>query len=164
MVTRFPVIRRPHRGRDQRGAVAVEFALIMPILLLLVFGIIEFGYMLNRSTVVNNASRDGARVGSLNGTYADICQAVKDELTMTNIPVPALCGNAAAVPTAIIIDCKKVDGTACNATSASYDGFALSGATTIVKVIYQHTLLTPIISSVLGNTVTLQQYTQMRVE
>ena len=46
------VLRRPRRARDQRGAVAVEFALITPMLLLLVFGIIEFGFMLNRDTIV----------------------------------------------------------------------------------------------------------------
>ena len=135
----------------------------MPILLLLVFGIIEFGYMLNRDTIVNNASRDGARVGSLNGTYAEICTAVKGELTQMGIPVPTACGTTLG-PTNIIIDCKKVDGTACSATAASYNGFALSGATTIVNITYNHTLITPFISSVLGSSVALHQNTQMRVE
>ena len=60
----------PPRDRDQRGAVVVEFALVVPILLLLVFGIFEFGYMLNRDMIIGNASRDGARIASLNGSAA----------------------------------------------------------------------------------------------
>ena len=59
----FSLFRRPRRARDQRGAVAVEFALIMPMLCLLVFGVIEFGYMLNRDMMIGNTSRDGARAG-----------------------------------------------------------------------------------------------------
>ena len=35
---------------DQRGAAAVEFALLVPFLCLLLFGVIDFGYMLNRDT------------------------------------------------------------------------------------------------------------------
>jgi Flp pilus assembly protein TadG len=44
-----------------RGAAAVEFALILPLLLLLVFGIVEFGLLLNKQVSVSNAAREGAR-------------------------------------------------------------------------------------------------------
>jgi Flp pilus assembly protein TadG len=44
---------------EQRGAAAVEFALLVPFLCLLLFGVVDFGYMLNRTTLVSNASRDG---------------------------------------------------------------------------------------------------------
>ena len=171
MVARFRSIHPPRRARDQRGAVAVEFALIMPMLCLLVFGIIEFGFMLNRDMIVGNASRDGARAGSLADPYVDICKSIKDELQASGIPVPNPAtpnsGNCAVDPssaTTIEIDCKKVDNTACSATSASYDGLAVSGATTMVTVTYKHTLITPFISSMLGDVVTLDQATQMRVE
>ena len=88
-MNRWSMPRRPRRPRDQRGAVAVEFGLITPILLLLVFGIMEFGYMLNRDTLVNNASRDGARVAALGGSYADIQSAVTTELAGSGIPTTA---------------------------------------------------------------------------
>jgi Flp pilus assembly protein TadG len=168
-VAGFSLFRRPRRARDQRGAVAVEFALIMPMLCLMVFGILEFGYMINRDMVVGNASRDGARVASLAGTYADICKSVKDELISMSIPVPnpaapTNCAVDASSKTKVIIDCKKVDGTACSATSSTYDALAVSGATATVNITYKHTLITPFISTVLGNVVTLAQSTQMRVE
>ncbi len=52
-------------ARNDKGATAVEFAIILPVLLLFVFGIIEWGlYMYNRQ-VITNAAREGARYGVL---------------------------------------------------------------------------------------------------
>jgi Flp pilus assembly pilin Flp len=48
---------------DQRGASAVEFAIIMPLLVVFVFGIIEFSILFYDKAVVTNASREGARAG-----------------------------------------------------------------------------------------------------
>jgi Flp pilus assembly protein TadG len=56
-----------HRERSERGAAAVEFALVMPLLLLLVFGIVEFGLIMNRQITVTHAAREGARYYSLPG-------------------------------------------------------------------------------------------------
>lgn len=51
------------RWSDQQGATIVEFALIFPLLVLLIFAMIEFGlYMFNRQ-VITNACREGARAG-----------------------------------------------------------------------------------------------------
>ncbi len=57
-----------HAGRilrkwNDRGSTAVEFALILPILMALVFGMIDFGRLLYTQEVLNNAVREGARVG-----------------------------------------------------------------------------------------------------
>ena len=49
--------------RNQKGAAAVEFAIVLSLLLLLVFGIIEFGLLLYDKAVLTNASREGARFG-----------------------------------------------------------------------------------------------------
>jgi len=45
----------------QRGVAAVEFALFLPLLILLVFGSIEFGIMFHDKQIIVNASREGAR-------------------------------------------------------------------------------------------------------
>ena len=51
------------KWKGQRGAAAVEFAIILPILILLIFGAIEFGLLLYNQQVITNASREGARYG-----------------------------------------------------------------------------------------------------
>lgn len=58
------------RGRE-RGAAAVEFALIMPILLLLVFGIISYGYMLSFRQAISQAAAEGARAAAVAQRDAD---------------------------------------------------------------------------------------------
>ena len=54
--------RRPARRRDgDRGAVLVEFGLIMPVFFLLVFGMIEFGMALNNQTSMRHGVREAVR-------------------------------------------------------------------------------------------------------
>jgi Flp pilus assembly protein TadG len=52
-------------GSD-RGAAVVEFAIVLPVLLLLVFGIIDFGRALNAQIALTQAAREGARLDALN--------------------------------------------------------------------------------------------------
>ena len=49
--------------KDQNGATVVEFAIIVIVLLIFIFGIIEFGLLLFNKQVITNASREGARAG-----------------------------------------------------------------------------------------------------
>ena len=49
--------------KNQDGASAVEFALVLPILVLMVFAIIEFSVALYDKAMITNASREGARAG-----------------------------------------------------------------------------------------------------
>ncbi|MDT8420468.1 MAG: TadE/TadG family type IV pilus assembly protein [Desulfuromonadales bacterium] len=56
-------MQRPTGHNNERGAAAVEFALILPLLLLLVFGGVEFGLVLFNKQVLTNASREAARAG-----------------------------------------------------------------------------------------------------
>lgn len=49
--------------RSESGASAVEFALLLPVLMMILFGVIEFGLALYRQAILTNASREGARLG-----------------------------------------------------------------------------------------------------
>lgn len=51
------------RLRNEDGGSLVEFALITPLLFLILFGIIEFGVLLYDKAIITNASREGARAG-----------------------------------------------------------------------------------------------------
>lgn len=58
--------------RNEKAQALVEFTLIFPILILLILGMIEFGWLLNGKITLNSAAREGARVGAvLNTTDAD---------------------------------------------------------------------------------------------
>ena len=62
---RFGFGSKTKRGiRGERGAVAVEAAIIFPVLLLLVFGILDFGHAWYMKQIIINASREGARYGT----------------------------------------------------------------------------------------------------
>lgn len=50
-----------YRRNGERGAALVEFALVLPLLLLVLFGIIEFSVLLYDKAVITNASREAAR-------------------------------------------------------------------------------------------------------
>ncbi len=58
-----PNVCRPSWWRRQEGAVAVEFALVITLLVMLFGAAIDFGHYLYLKNLVNNASREGARMG-----------------------------------------------------------------------------------------------------
>ncbi|UCE71936.1 MAG: pilus assembly protein [Nitrospiraceae bacterium] len=49
--------------KDQEGAAAIEFAIILPLLMMILFGIIEFSIAFYDKAMITNASREGARAG-----------------------------------------------------------------------------------------------------
>ena len=64
--------------RTERGAAAVEMALVAPLLLALVFGIISFGTAYNTKISLTAGVREGARLIALGDTNANAIQRVKD--------------------------------------------------------------------------------------
>jgi Flp pilus assembly protein TadG len=94
-----------HRLKLQTGSNIVEFAFVMPLLVILVFGIIDFGIALYDKAVITNAVREGARNGIV---FAD--GVVRQRLTTTEIEavVSTYCstylisfGSSAVVPRAV---------------------------------------------------------------
>ena len=62
--------------KNERGATLVEFAVAIPVLLLLVFGIIEFSWVFNGWITLTAAAREGVRLAIVNESPANIRQAV----------------------------------------------------------------------------------------
>ncbi|WP_277453121.1 TadE family protein [Janibacter sp. DB-40] len=88
-------IRRPGRGGHDRGAAAVEMALVLPLLLVIVGGVADFGRYFFYEVTLTNAVREGARVAVVDDT-ADVELRVR---TATNdLPgltvVPGSCSGA----------------------------------------------------------------------
>lgn len=69
------------------AAQLVEFALVLPMLLLVVLGIGEFGFIFQRYEVVTNAAREGARMAVLPGySTPDVTARVRVYVTQGRVP------------------------------------------------------------------------------
>jgi Flp pilus assembly protein TadG len=67
--------------RDQRGAAAVEFALVVPVLIMILFGLIWTGFAFADHLSATNAVREGARYGaSADATSASWATSVRDRV------------------------------------------------------------------------------------
>jgi Flp pilus assembly protein TadG len=78
------------RSRSEEGAQLVEFALVLPLLLLVLLGIAEFGFMFQRFEVVTNAAREGARIAVLPGYgTADVEARVATYVSSGRVPTTA---------------------------------------------------------------------------
>ncbi|MGY1641765.1 TadE/TadG family type IV pilus assembly protein [Geodermatophilus sp. SYSU D00703] len=94
------------RLQRERGASVVEFALILPLLMILVLGIIEFGHAFHVQGTLSAAAREGARVMALQSNPAAARAAVRDAaptldpaITDAQIAVsPAACPATATTP------------------------------------------------------------------
>jgi TadE-like protein len=138
--------------RGDRGVAAVEFALVLPLLLLMVFGTVDFGYLVNRNTMVNNATREGAREAIFNPDVAAIearVRSVTPTLDQTQLTVD--------------VDCRDALGVAC--PGISFDSEWEPGGSVIVTVDYVHDFLTPAPNFVgMGSTKTVSSVIEMRIE
>lgn len=99
-ITRFT-----RKAKSERGAELIEFALVFPLLLLVVLGIVDFGFLFQRLEVVTNAAREGARLAVLPGyDTADVRARVCDYVLNGGVPVSGTCGATASNPTVLVED------------------------------------------------------------
>jgi Flp pilus assembly protein TadG len=74
-------------SRGRKGAELIEFALVLPLLLLIIAGIIDFGFLFQSYEAVTNAAREGARVGVLPGySGADVQARVSSYISASGLP------------------------------------------------------------------------------
>jgi Flp pilus assembly protein TadG len=78
-LVRISALLSPARRRQEhRGAVAVEAALITPLIMLLLFGIIEFGFVFKNYLAVTSSVRAGARIASAEPRQPTFAQDAAD--------------------------------------------------------------------------------------
>ncbi|MEP0844532.1 MAG: pilus assembly protein [Phycisphaerae bacterium] len=75
-------------GYARRGAAVVEMAVVTPLLLMIMFGIIEFGWVFMIQETITNAAREAARVGALQAsTQSDVENRFMQAMAPTGIAV-----------------------------------------------------------------------------
>lgn len=91
------------RARDDRGASAVEFALVVPFLILLIIGMVNFGAVLSQQLSLGNAARQAARYAVVDGpTCTDVESQARGALgapgMTSSAPTYALSGGSCPKP------------------------------------------------------------------
>jgi Flp pilus assembly protein TadG len=133
---------------SERGAAAVEFALVVPILIVMIFGMVDMGMAINAQAIVGNAAREGARAASFNGA---------DTTATTNVVTSATKSLIGTAPSTTIT-CQAV-GTATTIACSS----ASPGDSVVVKVAYTYKWLSPGVLGLPGQTAIVAT-SQMRIE
>jgi len=159
---------RPWRGD---GQALVEFALVFPILMLLIFGIFDMGRAVFAYNAVANAARDGARVAMVNQieTSTDCNQSKPIE----NPATPHWSIKACAANSATSLGIQQSDVTVsyyappgttlvCPATPSALTPINV-GCIASVTVVYQFQPLTPVIGNIVG-TIGMSSTSQIPVE
>ena len=86
-------------SRGERGAAAVEFALVVPLLLLLVLGIAEFGRAYNVSSTLASAARTGARTMALENSASAARTATQGAATGLGVSASQITVTPSSCPT-----------------------------------------------------------------
>ncbi|MHB0976559.1 MAG: TadE/TadG family type IV pilus assembly protein [Candidatus Aquicultorales bacterium] len=139
---------------DESGASAVEFAVVLPVLVVLVFGILYFGLIFNNYLVLTHAAREGVRQASLQRSEG--------------------AGNGLNVENAIRATADTLDADAIDITIDPYDDRP-SGESVTVTLRYPVQVGVPVISNIFDaaapalwnpatDTLTLETTAKMRVE
>jgi len=116
--------------RHPRGQTLAEFALILPILLLILMGIFDFGRAIVAYNTLSEAARNGARVSIVNQKSADICSVAAGRAVAISLPTAC-----ALTPTAVGIYVTGCTDLKCEQT---------------VRATYQFQAITPIIGTIIG--------------
>ncbi len=127
------------KKRMPKGQTLVETALILPIIILLLMGIVDFGLLFNNYLVVGNAAREGARNAAVGYSDAEIITVVTTAAGTLD-------------PTKLTISITPGEST------------RVTGDEVSVTVNYQYSLITPVISSIVSSPLDLSSTTVMRLE
>jgi len=124
-------------SKGKRGAVAVEFALVAPVLMILLFGAIEFGLAFKDLLVLNQAAREGARAASVGDTVSTVLSRIDSAASSLNYQQMTI-----ALQRRYLVGgtwtswCTLGDAASVNQNDATV------GAQVRVRIIYPHTLAT----------------------
>jgi len=136
---------RARRKNGEKGQALVEFTLLIPIFLLLLFAIVDFGMGFHAWITVTNSAREGARLGAVSAAQTDIMDRVYQTADLPN-------------------ESTQMTVTVTNAQGSP-------GTSVVVEVDYDYDLITPLAGliqffsgNVIGPTLTFSSTAEMRLE
>jgi Flp pilus assembly protein TadG len=149
-----------HHPKQNAGQALAEFALVIPLLLLLFMGVLDFGRAIYSYNAISNAAREGGRTAIVNQTPGDIRTRAAAQATAVGIdPATTACDPAVTTQT----DCVFVTfmnatiSAPCSPTAGNY------GCVAVVIVKHTFTPLTPIVGQI-WNKILLTSTTKQQIE
>ncbi|MCX7842956.1 MAG: pilus assembly protein [Clostridia bacterium] len=124
---------------NTRGQSVVETALVLPLIILILAGIIDFGLLFNNYLVISNASREAARLAAVGASDS-------------------------AINSSIINAARSLDQNLMTVTITPSQSSRKKGDEISVLITYNNRLMTPVISAIVPNPVQLRSRTVMRME
>lgn len=73
--------------KEESGQSIVEFALVLPVLMLIVVGIVEFGWLFNGKITLTSAAREGARVAAIVKNETTATAAINETADLSGLTV-----------------------------------------------------------------------------
>ncbi|MGM0379993.1 MAG: TadE/TadG family type IV pilus assembly protein [Bacillota bacterium] len=125
--------------KNNKGQAMIEMAIILPILLLLILGIFDFGRILYSQILLENNARYAARVGIVKNSDSEIMQAINESSS-------------------------GLDSSRLNIVIDPSQSSRSSGDSLRVKLDYDVEIFTPLMSNIIGNPVNISGEATMRVE
>lgn len=125
--------------KDKRGQALVELALVLPLLILMIMGIMEFGRIYHSYLLITNAAREGARLGVVGETDSEIRTRVKDMAVSLNL-------------------------TDSQISITPEESLRARGVPLTVKVEYEMDLITPVLDIIIPSPFPLSAKSTMRIE
>jgi len=128
--------------KQRKGQGLVEMAIVLPLLLLILFGIIEFGRVMGAGIMVTHVARDGARYGAVGATDCEIVNRIQTKSTAVFYDPED--------PSKLTIDINRTG--------------SVSGEDIEVMVTYAVDLYIPLVSSITGDPIIVRGNSVMRME
>ncbi len=125
--------------KNKRGQSLVELALLLPLLLLILMGIFEFGRVFNAYLITNHAAREGARFAVVGSDDLQVISRIRDSIFYLD-------------PTKMTVNISPGESS------------RTRGSSVTVNLQYDIDIIVPIIESIVPNPLTLESKTVMRVE
>ena len=163
MLTRM--LRREKGGR--RGQTLVEFALILPIFILLLVGIFDFGRAIYAFNTISNAAREAVRVGIVDQSCDVIGTEAQNRAGLGIVWAPTVAAPCGPAGTGVVVRFLNADGStpsgSDNCVEPDLDPGVPISCLVEVTVSYEYNAATPIIGNLVG-TLDLQASTRQAVE
>lgn len=122
------------------GQALVEFALLLPVLLVIFLGLLDVGRAVYAYNAVSEAARNGARVAIVNQTLADICQVAAGRAIALGLPTACAANGNAGTQGVWVTNAATGTAVPCAAINCRQS----------VKVTYEFRPITPVIGAILG--------------